>query len=76
MARNETSTGEPGDATLNFILLTYFHRRSDSPAKRLERIAGEFNHMLYLVRKAGDLPFVRSLDPVRSLYETPLHAHC
>ncbi|ORY89153.1 oligomeric golgi complex component, COG2-domain-containing protein [Leucosporidium creatinivorum] len=38
-------------------------RSVDSPAKRLERVAGEFNHMLYLVKKAGDLPFVRSLDP-------------
>ncbi|CEQ41823.1 SPOSA6832_03571, partial [Sporobolomyces salmonicolor] len=34
----------------------------DSPAKRLERIAAEYNHMLYLVSRAGDLPFVRSLD--------------
>lgn len=40
-------------------------RHVDSPAKRLERIASEYNHMLYLVEKAGDLPFVRSLDPVR-----------
>lgn len=37
----------------------------DSPAKRLERVAGEYSQMLYLVAKAGDLPFVRSLDPVR-----------
>ena len=37
----------------------------DSPAKRLERIAGEYSQMLYLVAKAGDLPFVRSLDSVR-----------
>ncbi|SCZ93005.1 BZ3501_MvSof-1269-A2-R1_Chr1-1g00545 [Microbotryum saponariae] len=35
----------------------------DSPAKRLERIAGEYNHMLYLINKAGDLAFVRSLEP-------------
>ncbi|SGY62387.1 BQ5605_C007g04684 [Microbotryum silenes-dioicae] len=35
----------------------------DSPAKRLERIVGEYNHMLYLINKAGDLPFVRSLEP-------------
>ncbi|KAM0752493.1 COG complex component [Meredithblackwellia eburnea MCA 4105] len=35
----------------------------ESPAKRLERIVGEYNQMLYLVAKAGDLPFVRSLDP-------------
>ncbi|KAK4704772.1 conserved oligomeric Golgi complex subunit 2, partial [Phenoliferia sp. Uapishka_3] len=35
----------------------------DSPAKRLERIAGEYSQMLYLVEKAGDFPFVRSLDP-------------
>ncbi|KAI5481066.1 component of oligomeric golgi complex 2 [Pseudohyphozyma bogoriensis] len=35
----------------------------DSPAKRLERIAAEYSQMLYLVSKAGDLPFVRSLDP-------------
>ncbi|GAA5885926.1 hypothetical protein JCM5296_007033 [Sporobolomyces johnsonii] len=34
----------------------------DSPAKHLERIAAEYNHMLYLVSRAGDLPFVRSLD--------------
>ncbi len=36
----------------------------DSPAKRIERVAAEYNHVLYLVNKAGDLPFVRSLDPV------------
>ncbi|SCV71599.1 BQ2448_3187 [Microbotryum intermedium] len=35
----------------------------DSPAKRLERIAGEYNHMLYLIHKAGNLPFVTSLEP-------------
>ncbi|GAA6009286.1 hypothetical protein JCM11491_004257 [Sporobolomyces phaffii] len=34
----------------------------DSPAKRLERIAAEYNHMLYLVSRAGKLPFVQSLD--------------
>ncbi|GAA6061648.1 hypothetical protein JCM10212_002525 [Sporobolomyces blumeae] len=34
----------------------------DSPAKRLERIAAEYNHMLYLVARAGDLPFVKTLD--------------
>ena len=39
-------------------------RHVDSPAKRLERIAGEYNHMLYLIDKAGELPFVQSLNPV------------
>ncbi|GAA5853661.1 hypothetical protein JCM5353_001396 [Sporobolomyces roseus] len=34
----------------------------DSPAKRLERIAAEYNHMLYLVSRAGKLPFIDSLD--------------
>jgi len=37
----------------------------DSAGKRIERVAAEYNHVLYLVKKAGDLPFVRSLDPVR-----------
>ncbi|BGP06652.1 hypothetical protein JCM10049v2_002476 [Rhodotorula toruloides] len=35
----------------------------DSPAKRLERIASEYTHMLYLVERAGDLPFVKALQP-------------
>lgn len=40
---------------------------SDSPTKRLERIANEYIHMQYLVDRAGpDLPFIRSLQPVSS----------
>ncbi|KAL8293723.1 hypothetical protein RQP46_000424 [Phenoliferia psychrophenolica] len=45
----------------------------DSPAKRLERIAGEYSQMLYLVAKAGDLPFVRSLDPRIERITSTLH---
>lgn len=42
------------------------HSAVDSPAKRLERIASEYTHMLYLVERAGDLPFVKALQPVSS----------
>ncbi|BGP23394.1 hypothetical protein JCM10295v2_002290 [Rhodotorula toruloides] len=35
----------------------------NSPAKRLERIASEYTHMLYLVERAGDLPYVQALQP-------------
>lgn len=45
-------------------------RHVDSPAKRLERIAGEYNHMLYLIDKAGELPFVQSLNPVSRIRDT------
>ncbi|GAA5906257.1 uncharacterized protein JCM6883_005490 [Sporobolomyces salmoneus] len=44
----------------------------DSPAKRLERIAAEYNHMLYLVSRAGKLPFVQSLDDRISRITTSL----
>jgi len=43
------------------------HRSVDSPAKRLERIAAEYNHMLYLVSRAGKLPFIDSLDKVSQI---------
>ncbi|GAA5933962.1 COG2 family protein [Sporobolomyces koalae] len=45
----------------------------DSPAKRLERIASEYNHMLYLVSRAGKLPFIQSLDDRISRITTALH---
>lgn len=39
---------------------------ADSPTKRLERIASEYTHMQYLVKRAGpNLPFIRALEPVR-----------
>ncbi|GAA6002082.1 hypothetical protein JCM10207_003064 [Rhodosporidiobolus poonsookiae] len=44
----------------------------DSPAKRLERIASEYTHMRYLVDRAGDLPFVHSLEPRISKITTVL----
>lgn len=43
------------------------YRSVDSPAKRLERIAAEYNHMLYLVSRAGKLPFIDSLDKVSQI---------
>ncbi|BGP46800.1 hypothetical protein JCM10450v2_002648 [Rhodotorula kratochvilovae] len=45
----------------------------DSPAKRLERIASEYTHMRYLVERAGDLPFVQSLQPRIERTTTALH---
>lgn len=35
-----------------------------SDTKRLERIAQEYNQLLYLVRKSQGLKFVESLQPV------------
>ncbi|GAA5872300.1 hypothetical protein JCM8547_004805 [Rhodosporidiobolus lusitaniae] len=46
----------------------------DSPAKRLERIASEYTHMRYLVERAGDLPFVHSLQPRITLLTSTLHS--
>ncbi|GAA5884786.1 hypothetical protein JCM6882_005394 [Rhodosporidiobolus microsporus] len=45
----------------------------DSPAKRLERIASEYTHMRYLVERAGDLPFVHSLQPRIAKVTSALH---
>ncbi|BGP14663.1 hypothetical protein JCM10213_001627 [Rhodosporidiobolus nylandii] len=45
----------------------------DSPAKRLERISSEYTHMRYLVERAGDLPFVQSLQPRISQLTAALH---
>ncbi|GAA5842321.1 hypothetical protein JCM11251_003984 [Rhodosporidiobolus azoricus] len=45
----------------------------DSPAKRLERIASEYQHMRYLVERAGDLPFVHSLQPRMDKLTSALH---
>ncbi|GAA6002288.1 COG2 family protein [Rhodotorula paludigena] len=46
----------------------------DSPAKRLERVASEYTHMRYLVERAGDLPFVKSLEPRISRTTTALQS--
>ncbi|GAA6031739.1 hypothetical protein JCM8097_001962 [Rhodosporidiobolus ruineniae] len=45
----------------------------DSPAKRLERIASDYTHMRYLVARAGDLPYVHSLEPRITQLTSTLH---
>ncbi|KAK4047210.1 hypothetical protein OIO90_006273 [Microbotryomycetes sp. JL221] len=45
----------------------------ESPARRLERIASAYSHMLYLVSKAGDMPFIKTLEPRISQTTTALH---
>ncbi|GAA5969864.1 hypothetical protein JCM11641_008068 [Rhodosporidiobolus odoratus] len=45
----------------------------DSPAKRLERIASEYTHVRYLVDRAGDLPFIHSLQPRIDQITSTLH---
>lgn len=48
--------------------MSFLDRIVDSPARRLERISGEYSQMLYLISKAGpQIPFIESLSPVRSL---------
>ncbi|GAA5925591.1 hypothetical protein JCM3775_001450 [Rhodotorula graminis] len=46
----------------------------DSPAKRFERVASEYTHMRYLVERAGDLPFVHSLQPRIDRTTAALHS--
>ncbi|KAM0790884.1 hypothetical protein ACM66B_004723 [Microbotryomycetes sp. NB124-2] len=45
----------------------------ESPARRIERIASEYSHMLYLVSKAGDSPFIKSLEPRLAKIASVLH---
>jgi hypothetical protein len=46
---------------------TLSHRSMGSDTKRLERIAQEYNQLLYLVRKSQGLKFVDTLQPVSAL---------
>ncbi|TKA51088.1 hypothetical protein B0A53_05874 [Rhodotorula sp. CCFEE 5036] len=53
---SSTSLKKPRRATISMV--------ADSPTKRLERIASEYTHMQYLVKRAGpNLPFIRALEP-------------
>ncbi|GAA5967676.1 hypothetical protein JCM8115_006895 [Rhodotorula mucilaginosa] len=53
---SSTSLRKPRRATISMV--------ADSPTKRLERIASEYTHMQYLVKRAGpNLPFIRALEP-------------
>ncbi|KAK4050873.1 hypothetical protein OIV83_003295 [Microbotryomycetes sp. JL201] len=63
-----------GDASLTGTKERESIERSlESPARRIERVASEYSHMLYLVSKAGDSPFIQSLEPRLSKASSVLH---
>lgn len=61
---SEDATGSPSKSTLRQNLAVSSHASRQAGAHKIERIAAEYNQMLYLIDKARDLEFINALTPV------------